>query len=672
MAKRDLISSKEFAELIGKSTRWVTQNYKKYDGTILKGKRGGKGGKVYLFPHPESSPASSGTLDCVSPSMPVVVMPEAVGECSAPIIDRSESYSLEFNKYPEKKQNEALQKVEILNKWEVFDGTADAFIAHVRQYYPLLNVTRKNLYAWREKFTQEGIVGLINKSGNYAGKQHKIMPWMEAFLIEQIKVADIGYGYARIHRELHQYAERRSNGGYRFINFLKKKPGSQLVSLKAVATFIDKYAEAHPLECYQWLNGLDKSTNKFDMALGDSTEEALYPLHIVEIDASPLDAIVLQHGEQSRMALLQMVDLFTGRIVALVADTSNAISVSRLLKKFILKLGKPTIIRGDNGKEFISKTFVEAVKTLGIEYRNCRPFEHREKGTVERSFTYVQHQLLPTLPGYIGKNVSDRMKIEAQTPKKDRLSGVMTNNAVPYDHGELQVLIDEFLDIRHDNTYHNRLEMTPLEKWNSDATERETISANVLDKMLGRRFERTIGKKGIRLENRVYICGEMGDYVGQTVTVIEDMDTTSRLYCYQDDDLLFVADDKDALTNQAKIAAAAEAKKLGRKKMKEASKAKNEAKAAYHAMTRETYATLQNTLNDEEKAELNRKTPSKKAKAETEHAANTKKADIQIERKQLADANPMLIPPRAKKPEKSPEEAWREFYLKAGGKAVGQ
>jgi len=673
VANHDLISSEEYANIIGKTARWVRKNYEKYGGVYAKGKsRGGNSGKILLFPRPESSPASSGTHDCVSPSIPVVVMPEAVGECLAPIIDRSEQYPLEFFNYSELKRQEAIQKKSVLEAWGRSECSAEQFIQLNAYKYPLINVTRKNLYTWEKQYEDKNIIGLVNKSGNYAGKQHVITPWMEEFLIEQIKVANIGYSYTRVQRELHQHAERLSNGGYRFSAFLKKKPGSQLVSIKAVQTFIDKYAKVHPLEAYQWLNGLDKSTNKFDMALGDSTEEALYPLHIVEIDASPLDAIVMRNGEQSRMALLQMVDLFTGRIVALVADTSNAVSISRLLKKFVLKLGKPTVIRGDNGKEFISKAFIGSVAALGIEYRNCNPYEHREKGTVERSFTYVQHQLLPTLPGYIGKNVSERMKIEAQIPKKDRLSGAMTNNAVPYDHEELQVIIDEFLDIRHDNTYHNRLDMTPLEKWNSDTTARETIRAEVLDKLLGRRFERTVGKKGLKLNNRLYISGEMGDYVGQTITAIEDMDTPSRLYCYQGEELLFLAFDKEILTQEEKIAAAAKAKKLGRKQINKAAKAKNEATAKYHALMRESYTTLQNSLNAEEKAELNRSVPTKKAKADAEHSANNHRAEIQLQRQKHADANPMLITPRVPKAQKKPEDYWEAFYLNGGGKAVGQ
>lgn len=92
-----------------------------------------------------------------------------------------------------------------------------------------------------------------------------------------------------------------------------------------------------------------------------------------------------------------------------------------MIRKGILTWGVPAAIKSDNGSDFVSYRFQQALLSLGIEHRVCTPFTPEAKPHVERVIGTMQRDLMPMLPGFVGHSVADRKKIEARKTFAARL-----------------------------------------------------------------------------------------------------------------------------------------------------------------------------------------------------------------------------------------------------------
>lgn len=68
----------------------------------------------------------------------------------------------------------------------------------------------------------------------------------------------------------------------------------------------------------------------------------------------------------------------------------------------------PETVVIDNGKVFISRSFKDACKRLGINIQLARPYTPTDKGQVERVFKTIRENFVERLPGYKGPDVFSR------------------------------------------------------------------------------------------------------------------------------------------------------------------------------------------------------------------------------------------------------------------------
>ncbi|MGA3221100.1 MAG: Mu transposase C-terminal domain-containing protein [Acidimicrobiales bacterium] len=147
-----------------------------------------------------------------------------------------------------------------------------------------------------------------------------------------------------------------------------------------------------------------------------------------------------------------------------------------------------------------------AAASLGIDARPVRAYSPHLKGTVERVHRSIEGLFLAELPGFV------------RGPKDRR--GHLVEDDLPL--LPLKTVVMLFADFVH--RYHGRPHeglggASPLERWCADATPLEVVPPDRLRHLLLARVERTVTKRGIRLEGRTYNCAELCGYVGETVEV---------------------------------------------------------------------------------------------------------------------------------------------------------
>ncbi len=208
--------------------------------------------------------------------------------------------------------------------------------------------------------------------------------------------------------------------------------------------------------------------NSPDRAFG--TIEALYPGEEVQIDTTPLDAMVIMaDGRTQRVDLAAAIDVSTGTITAAIlrVNASKTVDIIELIVRSFMPLTmlpgwqanmamarqylpkdmvseaeldenlslKPAInVRGvvfDRGKIFVSKTFERALDTLGIEDRTAPPYTPTAKPHIERLFKTIGDDFVRWIPGYTGRSVNHR----GRRPERDALWPLPV----------LQALLDEWI-----------------------------------------------------------------------------------------------------------------------------------------------------------------------------------------------------------------------------------
>ncbi len=176
---------------------------------------------------------------------------------------------------------------------------------------------------------------------------------------------------------------------------------------------------------------------------------ALFPGEEVQLDTTPLDAMVLMaDGQTSRVDLAVAIDVATRSILAAILRPNAcksvdaielvsramlplellpgwmeqmAIAKSYVGEKFLTKeqaadclAEQPLIdVRGvvtDHGSIFISKTFLNAMEARGIQVVLAPPGAPTAKPIVERVFKTIGDDFVAYIPGYTGRSVAHRGK----------------------------------------------------------------------------------------------------------------------------------------------------------------------------------------------------------------------------------------------------------------------
>lgn len=291
----------------------------------------------------------------------------------------------------------------------------------------------------------------------------------------------------------------------------------------------------------------DGYKNSHQMALGSQSHAVEGLNDVWEIDASPVDALC----QDGRYTLYAIIDVYTRRVLFHVSKTAKTEASLQLIRRAVLEWGIPKVIKTDNGSDFKSKRFIQALMSLRIEQKWCPPYTPEGKPHVERVIKHVQHNLMPLLPGYVGHNVSERSQIEARKTFAQRL-GVDDRETfmTTMTRDDVKGYLDKWAADVYAHKEHRGIGgKTPFAmtaSWSGEI--RRVGSERALDLLLapiaGSNGLRRITKKAIRINNSVYYGPGLELHVGKTVMVRHDPDDFSKVYVF-DEEGQFLCEAKD-------------------------------------------------------------------------------------------------------------------------------
>lgn len=245
------------------------------------------------------------------------------------------------------------------------------------------------------------------------------------------------------------------------------------------------------------------------------TRTALYPNHIWQVDATPLDiyAVDPETGEsKGRVYLTVIIDQFSRCVVGyfLSYEPNNYCSIARALMMGILDKeellerfptvrgvwlchGKPTILIADNAMENHSKAFSEMCVGLEIELIYTARRHPQGKPHVERLIGTI-NKYFHGLPGTTFSN-----RVECKGYKSKKMACLLL-------HDVEEELLRFIVDIHHVRK-HRSLGRAPEEVWEEGVEEyRPIMPRSNLDLKLVYMAEKqhVLHKDGIHFKNRIY------------------------------------------------------------------------------------------------------------------------------------------------------------------------
>ncbi|EOH3683824.1 DDE-type integrase/transposase/recombinase [Campylobacter lari] len=400
------------------------------------------------------------------------------------------------------------------------------------------HISKIEFFRMRKAYKENGILGLVDTRGLHRKDKTKLSTWIQEYALREYRsFAAGGFNFTELWWQIHKEAATKEN--YDFIGFDlgEVKP---LFSVKTLQNFIKNYYKDKPLEHCIITQGLDRAKSKFLPALGNQREAYDMKNMCWQIDSSPADFIVRDDEtlEPFRPHILSVVDVFSGIGVATLVKKSNSLSLIRLLWKAIDKFGKPDMIKGDNGKDYLSKDFQSLLDGLNITYDAAIAYAGEQKALVERRFGILQHAGISLFHGAIGSNLAKREAIEQKTPKKERHAkdeygfAKKTNQKLLHTFNEAcEFLEAEVIKWNMSKVRRKKGVKTPLELWNSCDRAIVKISYEEFLFNAGNKELRVVGKKGINFEGRVYKSALMPS-VGTKVKCVQNIDNIKELFIY--------------------------------------------------------------------------------------------------------------------------------------------
>lgn len=346
----------------------------------------------------------------------------------------------------DKKRKAAFEKYDVIKAWEDAKGKIGeaAFLEYINaRKICCVKVTANKLYDWQRKFKKGGLDALVDERDN--NKTLKLEELGLAQLCVELILACKGMGkidITNIYRSLNYHAIK--NSLINFEDFQGKK--DEVVSYEVVNRFVNNFLNKNKLVKNIILYGEDGAVGRGLPALGISNYAVNTINEVVEIDGSPLDlicnasdlcdligwqnvsAIFKDKDEfesyvkewQKRYTIIALIDTYSGVATFHISETENSLAIARAVAKYIVRYGKPKVIKGDNGKAFKSEYMREVLAALEIEYKAVRAYSGWLKPYVERNFRALQHSFSANLAGFIGHNITQRQAIEFFRPKKER------------------------------------------------------------------------------------------------------------------------------------------------------------------------------------------------------------------------------------------------------------
>jgi len=287
------------------------------------------------------------------------------------------------------------------------------------------------------------------------------------------------------------------------------------------------------------LNDPDRYRSKFRFAIGNASAGIERPNQVWQIDASPSDVMC----SDGRNSIYVVVDVFSRRMMALIARTPRTVASLLLVARAIRAWGVPEQLSTDNGSDFTSKHFVLAMHQLGIHHHLAPKFSPERKPFIERAIGTIQSKFMPRFEGigYGGNSVAMRAKIEARNSFAARLGETPKERLGSSVHsGDLQDALCAWIANRYETSPHAGLRgRAPIDVW-EEATavhvpriaSDEAIGLLLMPPASG--GVRTVTRKGVTVDGIDYVCPDM--LVGQRVQVRLDPADLGSAWIYTDTD----------------------------------------------------------------------------------------------------------------------------------------
>ncbi|EDP3592978.1 DDE-type integrase/transposase/recombinase [Campylobacter jejuni] len=536
----------------------VTRNSNKYEWLKVDNANGGRGGKKLLFKISKEQLLTAFNQELISKNTLIFdEKMQKVNLCEITAIDNLKTINnslntsnlnlteskinndlavlnLKFENLSDEVKQDARAKVKTLKQIEKYIESG----LSIARALKIERINRRLFERMRKAYKENGILGLVDTRGLHRKDKTKLSAWVQEYALREYRTfASGGFNFTELWWQIHKEAAQKES--YDFIGFDlgKVKP---LFSVKTLQNFIKNYYKDKPLEHCIITQGLDKAKSKFLPAQGNQRE--LYDMKNMcwQIDSSPADIIVRDDEtlEPFRPHILSVVDVFSGMGVATLVSKSNSLSLTRLLWKAIDKFGKPDMIKGDNGKDYLSKDFQSLLDGLNITYDAAIAYAGEQKALVERRFGTLQHAGISKMHGYIGNNLAKREMIEQKTPKKERKAKdeygftKKTNQKLLLTFSEAcEFLEAEVIKWNMSKVRRKKGVKTPLELWNSCDRAIVKISYEEFLFNAGNKEIRVVNKKGILFQDRVYKSANLPS-VGTKVKCVQNIDNVKELFIY--------------------------------------------------------------------------------------------------------------------------------------------
>ena len=509
----------------------------------------------------------------------------------------------------DKKRKAAFEKYDVIKAWEDAKGKISeaTFLEYInaKKICPV-KVTANKLYDWQRKFKKGGLDALVDERDN--NKTLKLDALGLAPLCVELILACGGMGkvdITNIYKALNYHAAK--NSLINFEDFQGKR--DEIVSYEVVNRFVNNYLNKNKLVKNIILYGEDGAVGRGLPALGISNYAVSTINEVVEIDGSPLDLIcnaselceligwqnvstIFKDKDefqnyvkewQKRYTIIALIDTYSGVATFHISDSENSLSIARAVAKYIVRYGKPKVIKGDNGKAFKSEYMREVLGTLEIEYKAVRAYSGWLKPYVERNFRALQHSFSANLAGFIGHNISQRQAIEFFRSKKERRlkRGYKTNLTRLKNLSEVQELMDMYAEKFLNTRYLERLDTTCAAAYSAKIGDAVYMDALSISARLGGRELKHVHKKGISLDGVKFYSVEM--YGLERVWVSKNVNNINECFLWSEDNkFIGVASTLD-LDEGVSAEEAKSAQKLFNKRLKETKKQMDAASIAHRA-----------------------------------------------------------------------------------------
>lgn len=386
----------------------------------------------------------------------------------------------------------------------------------------------RTLMRWQDSLDS---VGPASLAGNYQGKRETKLDRNQSLAQFLIAVVTSKPHLANKWSTLHELATE-----YKSMNQLDW----DVPSASSLRRYLTRWLSDNKA-AFTYVTNPDAYNNQYRTAVETMYQWMSQPNDVWEFDSTPVDAMLID----GRHSIIAVIDVFTRRVRLLVAKSSSSEGICLLLRKTFLAWGtiNPNgVMRTDNGSDYVSKRVMSICSLLDINVSRSNAYSGWEKPHIERFFRTLSHGMIELLPSYIGHCVADRSVIEARKSFAERLA----DKRKPDDQrdvyqlamtaGELQELLDNWLDARYHNKKHSTLGKTPNEKYQDARYQRSAIvDESALDLLLNHIGEATVSKGFIKAGGVKYSAPELMEHSwkAQRVSVFLDPSDVGRAVLYR-------------------------------------------------------------------------------------------------------------------------------------------